>query len=412
MQGCAVCAEPKCVRGAAAAAGQGQEAPPPQMEEGADEPEQLQTAQPPAKIKKQQGGSGSDIGVALAVQLPSTVDTPSCPEMGQRASFDAFLTDKRGDPTVPTPFGRSLSGGGCACRFCDDVTTGLHQPAHLVNDTEASLCFSTYDDENMMATGLLPTHPGTGCTDVAGYGSLGKDELLEQMAMANTTDNVAALVPTFEGCLAPDRSADGLPKQVLFLVGNSHSGARSAAVKRAVRGAYQVRSLTIGSTYLSEVPDLYPAGYAAITEALKGLLQPGDILCPVWWQGGPRSGTKIAGPLTELLESVVVPSGANMLVLGPYPEGVLSQAWEETTGFSHGEAMAALAEKYPQLHYVDLYRPFCDIDDESNACSCVTTPGQVVSAYFNEHHISVAQHDQNAPLDSGAAVHQHLLSQD
>ena len=52
--------------------------------------------------------------------------------------------------------------------------------------------------------------------------------------------------------------------------------------------------------------------------------------------------------------------------------------------------MAALAEKYPQLHYVDLYRPFCDIDDESNACSCVTTPGQAVSAYFNEHHINVA----------------------
>jgi len=341
------------------------------------------------------------IGVALAVQLPSTVDTPSCPEMGQRASFDAFLTDERGDPTVPTPFGRSLSGGGCACRFCDDVTTGLHQPAHLVNDTEASLCFSTYDDENMMATGLLPTHPGTGCTDVAGYGSLGKDELLEQMAMANTTDNVAALVPTFEGCLAPDRSADGLPKQVLFLVGNSHTGALSAAVKLAVRGAYQVRSLTISSLYLSadqvpalrsdprQLPNSYPAGYAAITEALKGLLQPGDILCPVWWKG-VSDGTKDAGPLTELLESVVVPSGANMLVLGPYPNRALSQAWDETTGFSHGEAMAALAEKYPQLHYVDLYRPFCDIDDESNACSCVTTPGQVVSAYFNEHHINVA----------------------
>jgi len=212
--------------------------------------------------------------------------------------------------------------------------------------------------------------------------------LLEQMAMANTADNVAALVPTFEGCLAPDRSADGLPKQVLFLVGNSHTGALSAAVKLAVRGAYQVRSLTISATYLSDFPDLYPAGYAAITEALKGLLQPGDILCPVWWRG-VSDGTKDAGPLTELLESVVVPSGANMLVLGPYPNRALSQAWDETTGFSHGEAMAALAEKYPQLHYVDLYRPFCDIDDESNACSCVTTPGQVVSAYFNEHHISV-----------------------
>jgi len=336
------------------------------------------------------------IGVALAVQLPSTVDTPSCPEMGQRASFDAFLTDERGDPTVPTPFGRSLSGGGCACRFCDNVTKHHHQPAHLVNDTEASLCFSTYDDENRMATGFLPE---TACTDGYGmdghphrYGSLGQDELLEQMAMANTTDNVAALVPTFEGCLAPDRSADGLPKQVLFLVGNSHTGALSAAVKLAVRGAYQVRSLTISNTYLSggggELPDLYPAGYAAITEALKGLLQPGDILCPVWWKG-VSDGTKDAGPLTELLESVVVPSGANMLVLGPYPNRALSQAWDETTGFSHGEAMAALAEKYPQLHYVDLYRPFCDIDDESNACSCVTTPGQVVSAYFNEHHISV-----------------------
>ena len=80
------------------------------------------------------GALRGPLGVTIAMSTTRDL-TPSCPESGALSAFFDYAADGRANPAIPTAFGRSLSGQGCACRFCDGVTPGAaHRPRYVTSD--------------------------------------------------------------------------------------------------------------------------------------------------------------------------------------------------------------------------------------------------------------------------------------
>jgi hypothetical protein len=233
---------------------------------------------------------------------------PSCTETASnQSSYLPFLEDAHASTAVETAFGRNMdSTSPCACRFCDGVETS-RRPRQVLDDADVSLCFSTdtsndeYIDDCMLSTFAAGGLASATEADIPRYGDM------------------------LERCLTPDRDNHTLPSRTLWMIGDSLIPAIKPAVSLAVRGVYQVRSFAIAMVGVIVAPGYKDDKVAIVTalyDRLKRLLRihmrAGDLL--VLLNLDTRMTNTSVGVIEhELLEQIILPAHASLLVFGAWP---------------------------------------------------------------------------------------------
>lgn len=358
----------------------------------------------------------------IAFSMNHWEKTPSCPASDQRAAFENFVesdfagvstytsqgagtaTFGAGSTTVKTAFGRSLSGGGCACRFCDGLTT-THQPRQLTDDSNASLCFSTYPLN-------LALFKQFSCFTARVDDAI----VTNEMTAANAPAIFDVVAATATRCLKPDRSAASLPSPTLFLLGTSISASLQAGLAYAVRGRYQIRLFAQaafgilpwnGTSYPPHgkvVPQFAARGLNSVYDHVRTLLttymEPGDLLCYLidddfWlpYAGQPSITHRFE---KELIEDIVERNGGSTIVFSSWPHYNQSTgALDRSSAGVSRQSIDRMVARHATAHHISMYSLFCSgsshsTPDQSGDSCGKTVPGTIMNAYLDTEHLNTA----------------------
>jgi hypothetical protein len=364
-------------------------------------------------------------------------------QASRREGFWDFVQDGKSNLSIPTMYGRRANSG-CACRF-PGITSGKHRSEHAkrsvaTDGTDASsFCFTTHSENlGMYANGTFAG--GSLCKNVDVVNMGGDKRSSERLSRADAE--------AITKCLTPDRSSPDLPAPTLFLLGDSHSAGILPGLALAVRGRYQIRVFRtdivgvfphrfnatgtgIAGEWKQPAPDAplhrFIDYYNQMLRTLKTVVMPGDLVVVMQQAGNWRPGIGAIARTSmgeiydmdatamellerDLLQDVVEPRGAKLVVLGDWPffmsggDGNLpigAPHLQEATVYLQAEmqkSIEPMVANNPNVTYLSLMPLFCRpgtvLSNDATllphgTCSWAI-PGTNFNAYHNAQHISTA----------------------
>jgi len=273
---------------------------------------------------------------------------------------------------------------GCACAFASGLkfdSLSFHQPQEVTESADVPLCM--YD-------------AGTS-TDV--FNAIQSATGLKQCQFGED----GSKAPTSEGkalattCLTPDYAGD-LPRNTVYLLGDSHGIDLAMPLNLAVRNQFQLRQFFFPGVGLVPGSNAHLPGtkngqqwwevFNHVYDHLKSVLKEGDVVVLMEANRGMQllepTATEYKGPgchtgncdldfipttVTETMEQrilgdVIEPSKAKLLVVGDWDanngESANDPANTLARNMQRRDWMADIATRHPSAHYVSYYPLFCD----------------------------------------------------
>lgn len=331
--------------------------------------------------------------------------TTTQPDCTTSAGYTDYITDEKGDLSIPTCFGATATGK-CSCQ------TGTVASTHT----------------SLLAGSTAATSQQCMSADTSGDVFYMSDAC----NMGASTYATPAALTMITTCLTPDRTDANLPTATMFVLGDSHMGATAPGLVYAVRGHYQVRHLrtntygifphsieaVCGNDCTTDAQ--YVTIYNQILSTLSSVMQQGDVVALASWSAGwgmtPLVGTGVESTTQTtmdmmketMLDAVITPAGGSLVIFGDWPyfesNGVAGQPPSGTPAAADVRVQMelkpqaeALAAANTNVHYVSLVGLFCESDLDSlttgatemaaGQCS-YNIPGTTINGYANQEHLN------------------------